>query len=74
MSKKCQITGKIPMSGNTRSHAMNATKRRFYPNLHKNRFWVESAHRFIKLRISAHGIRLINKKGIENILNIKKFL
>ncbi|WMY96648.1 MAG: 50S ribosomal protein L28 [Arsenophonus sp.] len=66
MSRICQITGKRPMSGNNRSHAMNATKRRFLPNLHFHRFWLESEKRFIKLRISAKGMRIIDKKGIEN--------
>ncbi|WMY95396.1 MAG: 50S ribosomal protein L28 [Arsenophonus sp.] len=68
MSRICQVTGKRPMSGNNRSHAMNATKRRFLPNLHFHRFWLESEKRFIKLRVSAKGMRIIDKKGIENSL------
>ncbi|AMA64713.1 50S ribosomal protein L28 [Candidatus Arsenophonus lipoptenae] len=68
MSKICQVTGKKPMLGNNRSHAMNATKRRFLPNLHYHRFWIESEKRFIKLRTSARGIRIIDKKGIEAVL------
>ncbi|AFP85391.1 ribosomal protein L28 [secondary endosymbiont of Heteropsylla cubana] len=68
MSRICQVTGKRPMSGNKRSHAMNATKRRFFPNLHIHRFWLEHEKRFIKLRVSAKGLRLIDKKGIENVI------
>ncbi|MFP3013236.1 MAG: 50S ribosomal protein L28 [Arsenophonus sp. NC-QC1-MAG3] len=68
MSRVCQVTGKHPMSGNNRSHAMNATKRRFLPNLHYHRFWVESEKRFVKLRVSAKGMRTIDKKGIDTVL------
>ncbi|VFP88500.1 50S ribosomal protein L28 [Candidatus Erwinia haradaeae] len=69
MSNVCQVTGKRPMTGHNRSHAMNATKRRFLPNLHLHRFWVENEKRFIKLRLSAKGIRIIDKNGIETILS-----
>ncbi len=69
MSRICQVTGKCPMSGNNRSHAMNATKRRFIPNLHSHRFWVEDEHRFVTLRVSAKGMRFIDKKGISMILS-----
>lgn len=68
MSRVCQVTGKRPMSGNKRSHAMNATKRRFLPNLHSQRFWVESEKRFVKLRVSAKGMRIIDKQGIDAVL------
>ncbi len=68
MSQVCQVTGKRPLSGNNVSHANNATKRRYLPNLHKHRFWVPSENRFVKLRVSAAGIRLIDKKGIEVVL------
>lgn len=68
MSRICQVTGKRPVSGNNRSHAMNATKRRFIPNLHVHRFWVASKQHFITLRVSANGIRLIDKKGIDTVL------
>ncbi|MGP1924163.1 MAG: 50S ribosomal protein L28 [Arsenophonus sp. NEOnobi-MAG3] len=68
MSQVCQVTGKHPMSGNNRSHAMNATKRRFLPNLHFHRFWVETEKRFVKLRVSAKGMRIIDKKGIDVVL------
>ena len=68
MSQVCQVTGKRPMSGNNVSHAMNKTRRRFLPNLHKHRFWVESEQRFVKLRVSSQGMRIIDKKGIEQVL------
>lgn len=69
MSKVCQVTGKRPMVGNNRSHALNATKRRFLPNLQTHRFWVESEKRFVKLRLSTRGIRTIDKKGIDVVLS-----
>ncbi|GAA5216344.1 50S ribosomal protein L28 [Corallincola platygyrae] len=68
MSKVCQVTGKRPVVGNNRSHAKNATKRRFLPNLQSHRFWVESEKRFVKLRVSTKGMRIIDKKGIESVL------
>ncbi|WP_158366516.1 50S ribosomal protein L28 [Candidatus Williamhamiltonella defendens] len=68
MSRVCQVTKKRPVTGNKRSHAMNAIKRRFLPNLHRHRFWIESEKRFITLRLSAKGIRIIDKKGIEAVL------
>nr|BET44545.1 MAG: 50S ribosomal protein L28 [Candidatus Aschnera chinzeii] len=68
MSRTCLITGKKQMKGNNRSHAMNATKRNFLPNLQYHRFWIESKKIFIKLRISTKGIRIIDKKGIEYVL------
>ena len=68
MSRVCQVTGKKPMSGNNVSHAKNRTRRRFLPNLHNHRFWVESEQRFVKLRVSASGMRLVDKKGIDSIL------
>ncbi|QJC33853.1 50S ribosomal protein L28 [Enterobacteriaceae endosymbiont of Donacia provostii] len=67
MTKICQITKKKTIKGNKRSHAMNATKRKFLPNIHYHKFWLAKEKRFIKLKISSKGIRLINKKGIENI-------
>ncbi|CAL4318457.1 50S ribosomal protein L28 [Buchnera aphidicola] len=73
MSKKCQVTNKKPMFGNNRSHAMNATKKKFLPNLQYHRFWVPKEKKFIKLKISAKGIRIIDKKGIEEtIKNLNK--
>ncbi|ART82633.1 50S ribosomal protein L28 [Oceanisphaera profunda] len=68
MSKVCQVTGKRPAVGNNRSHANNATKRRFLPNLQSHRFWVESEKRFVKLRITTKGMRIIDKKGIDSVL------
>ena len=69
MSRICQVTGKRPMSGNNVSHAHNKTRRRFLPNLHTQRFWVESENRWIKLRVSRKGMRIIDKKGIEAVLS-----
>ncbi|URJ31293.1 50S ribosomal protein L28 [Blochmannia endosymbiont of Camponotus sp.] len=69
MARVCQITGKRPMNGNKRSHAMNATKRWFIPNIHSHRFWIESKQRYFTLRISAKGMRLIDKLGIEYFLS-----
>lgn len=68
MSKVCQVTGKRPVAGNNISHAKNHTKRRFLPNLHSHRFWIESEKRFVKLRVSAKGMRIIDKVGIEQVL------
>ncbi|MCU0974370.1 MAG: 50S ribosomal protein L28 [Burkholderiales bacterium] len=68
MSQVCQVTGKRPMSGNNVSHAQNKTRRRFSPNLHYHRFWVESEKRFVRLRVSAQGMRIIDKKGIDQVL------
>src|ERR1700722_17598108 len=68
MARVCQVTGKAPMVGNNVSHANNKTKRRFLPNLKYHRFWVESEKRFVKLRVSTQGIRLIDKVGIEQVL------
>ena len=68
MSRVCQVTGKRPQSGNNVSHAKNRTRRRFLPNLHEHRFWVPTEKRFVKLRVSAKGMRIIDKLGIENVL------
>lgn len=68
MSRVCQVTGKKPTVGNHRSHANNATKRRFLPNLQTHRFWVASENRFVKLRVSTKGMRIIDKKGIDTVL------
>jgi large subunit ribosomal protein L28 len=69
MSRVCQITGKGPMVGNNVSHANNKTKRRFMPNLQYRRFWVEAEKRFVRLRISNAGLRLIDKNGIDSVLS-----
>ena len=68
MSRVCQVTGKGPMVGHNVSHANNKTKRRFLPNLHSHRFWVEAEKRFVSLRVSNHGLRIIDKKGIDVVL------
>ena len=68
MSKVCQVTGKRPVTGNNVSHAKNRTKRRFEPNLHHHRFWVESEKRFVRLRLTSKGMRIIDKKGIDVVL------
>lgn len=68
MARVCQVTGKRPVTGNNVSHAKNHTKRRFLPNLHRHRFWVESEKRFVRLRVSSKGMRIIDKNGIESVL------
>jgi large subunit ribosomal protein L28 len=68
MSKVCQVTGKRPITGNNVSHAHNKTKRRFLPNLHSKRFWVENENRWVKLRVSSNGMRIIDKNGIDSVL------
>ncbi|HSH26356.1 MAG TPA: 50S ribosomal protein L28, partial [Wenzhouxiangella sp.] len=60
---------KRPVTGNNVSHANNKTKRRFLPNLHTHRFWVESEQRWVRLRVSGKGMRIIDKKGIETVLS-----
>ncbi len=69
MSRRCQITGKGPRSGNRVSHANNRTRRRFLPNLQWQRFWVPDEKRWIRLRVSMHGLRIIEKKGIDSVLS-----
>ena len=68
MSRVCQVTGKRPVAGNNVSHAHNKTRRRFLPNLHTHRFWVAGEKRFVKLRVSQKGLRIIDKKGIDTVL------
>jgi large subunit ribosomal protein L28 len=68
MARVCEVTGKRPVTGNNVSHAKNRTRRRFLPNLHHHRFWVESEKRFVSLRVSSKGMRIIDKKGIEQVL------
>ena len=68
MAKVCQVTGKRPLVGNNVSHAKNRTKRRFLPNIHKRRFWVEKLNRFVTLWVSSKGLRIIDKKGIDAVL------
>ena len=68
MSRVCQVTGKRPIYGNTVSHANNKKRRRFLPNLHTHRFWLEGEKRFVTLRVSTSGLRTIDKLGIEKVL------
>lgn len=68
MSRVCEVTGKRPMVGNNVSHANNKTKRRFMPNLQSRRFWIESESRWVRLRVSKKGLRIIDKDGIESVL------
>jgi LSU ribosomal protein L28P len=68
MSKVCQVTGKRPLTGNNVSHANNKTKRRFLPNLHEKRFWVEAEQRWVRLRLTTKAMRTIDKKGMDAVL------
>ena len=68
MSRVCQVTGKRPTYGNTVSHANNKKRRRFLPNLHTHRFWLEGEKRFVTLRVSTRGLRTIDQLGIEQVL------
>ena len=68
MSRVCQVTGKAPATGNNVSHANNKTRRRWLPNLHTHRFWLESEKRFVRLRVSTKGMRTIDKLGIEAVV------
>jgi large subunit ribosomal protein L28 len=68
MSRVCQVTGKKPQTGHNVSHSNIKSKRRFLPNLHSHRFWVESENRWVKLRVSTKGLRIIDKKGIDAVL------
>jgi large subunit ribosomal protein L28 len=68
MARVCQVTGKKPQTGNHVSHANNRNKRRFLPNLQSRRFWVEGEKRWVSLRVSNAGLRIIDKKGIEAVL------
>ena len=74
MARVCQVTGKKTKSGNNVSHANNKNRRKFLPNLHSHRIWVESQNRFVKLRLSKKGLRTIDKHGIDHVLeNLKDF-
>jgi large subunit ribosomal protein L28 len=68
MSRVCQVTGKGPITGNKVSHANNKTRRRFLPNLHWHRFWLESEKRFVRLRVSNQGMRIIDRLGVEAVV------
>ena len=69
MSKVCQVTGKRPATGNNVSHSKIITRRRFLPNLQYHRFWVATENRFVRLRVSSKGMRIIDKKGIDAVLS-----
>ncbi len=68
MSRVCQVTGKRPVTGNTVSHANNRRRRRFLPNLHTQRFWLEDEKRWVTLRVSTSALRTIEKNGLESVL------
>jgi large subunit ribosomal protein L28 len=68
MSLVCQVTGKRPVAGNNVSHAHNKTKRVFKPNIHVKRFWLPSENRWIKLKVSAKGIKIITKRGVDAVV------
>jgi large subunit ribosomal protein L28 len=68
MARVCQVTGKRPMSGNRISHAHNKTKRRFLPNVQYRRFWCESEGRWVSLRVSRAGLRMIDKLGVDAVV------
>jgi large subunit ribosomal protein L28 len=68
MSRVCQITGKKPVTGNTVSHANNRRRRRFLPNLHTQRFWLEGEKRWVSLRLSANALRTVEKNGIDAVV------
>ncbi|HXR89034.1 MAG TPA: 50S ribosomal protein L28 [Steroidobacteraceae bacterium] len=68
MTRVCEITGKKPAVGNRVSHANNKKRRRFLPNLHSQRFWLEAEKRWVSLRISTQGLRTIEKKGIDHVV------
>ncbi len=68
MAKVCMVTGKRPVTGNNVSHSNRKTRRRFSPNIHTHRFWVESEQRFVTLKLSSQGMRTIDKRGIDAVL------
>ena len=72
MSRVCQVTGKRPQSGNNVSHANNKTRRKFYPNLHKKRFYIPEEDKWVTLKVSTSALRTINKNGITSVLKKAK--
>ena len=68
MGQYCQVTGKRPMSGHRVSHANNKTKRRFFPNLHRKRYFLQEENRWITLSVSTHGMKIIDKKGLARVV------
>ena len=69
MSRVCQVTGKKPMFGNNVSHAKNKTKRRFNINLQRKKFWLPDENRYVTLRVSTSGMKIIDKKGIKKVVD-----
>jgi large subunit ribosomal protein L28 len=69
MARVCQVTGKKPIVGNNVSHAHNKTRRRFEPNIRFHKFWVSEENKFVRLRVSSKGMRIIDKKGISTVLS-----
>ncbi|MBS95875.1 MAG: 50S ribosomal protein L28 [Chloroflexi bacterium] len=72
MSRVCDVTGRKPMYGNNVSHAHNKSRRRFDINLQKKRFWLSDEKRWITLKVSTQGLRLIDKIGIRKVVNRMK--
>lgn len=70
MSRRCQITGKGPITGNNVSHAHNRSKRRFLPNLQKKRIWVQELNRFVTLKLSTKAIKNISKNGTSEVAKL----
>ena len=70
MSRVCQVNGKRPISGNNVSHANNKTRRRFLPNIQSRRVWVEEENRFVTLKISTKGQRIMDKLGVYKVLEM----
>jgi len=68
MGRYCQVTGKRPVLGNNVSHANNRTRRRFFPNLQRKRYFLLDEHRWITLSISTHGMKIINKRGLTRVV------
>ncbi|MBB6171382.1 large subunit ribosomal protein L28 [Nocardiopsis mwathae] len=69
MSRVCQVTGKRPTFGNNVSHSHRRTKRRFDPNIQSKRYWLPSEQRFVKLRVSTKGMKVIDQRGIERVIS-----
>ncbi len=70
MSRRCQLTGKGPITGNNVSHAHNRSKRRFLPNLQKKRIWVQELNRFVTMKLSARAIKTISKNGTSEVAKL----
>ena len=68
MARVCQLTGKVPVTGNKVSHSNIKTKRRFLPNLQKKRFYLAEEEKWVTIKLSTEGIRTINKRGLYNVV------